>query len=367
MNSNEPSVAEKSISKSGDRALVSVNDLLTEQLIQRDETEQLSEVVKEFKVRITPEMRKAIQSNPDASSGITKQFVPTAEELSIRNEELYDPIGDEIYSPVKGLTHRYPDRVVMVSTHICEVYCRFCFRRETVGDSGHMTDNDFDDAIRYIESTPQIWEVILTGGDPLVLAPRRLAVIMQRLSKIEHVEVVRFHTRVPVVAPQKITDDLIAALKVRPSVFLVVHTNHVSEITENAQQAFSKLVDNGIPLLAQTVLLNGVNDSSEELSALFRCLIRHRVKPYYLHHTDLARGTSHFRTTVEKGQRIMAEMRGNLSGICLPTFVLDIPGGFGKVPIGPTYLQPTGKAGEYTVEDYRGGKHEYRDISAKDA
>ena len=341
------------------RALTRVEDLIEAGLVPADRADGLQQVAEAFRIRVSPEMQAAMI---DADDAIARQFLPDTAELTIRPEELYDPIGDITYSPTPGLTHRYPDRVILAATHTCEVYCRFCFRREAVGEEGALPEADLEAALAYIAATPAIWEVILTGGDPLVLSPRRLSALMQRLSAIPHVEIVRFHTRVPVVAPARITDDMIAALRARPTTYLVLHTNHAQEVTPAAQAALKRLADAGIPLLSQTVLLKGINDSAATLESLFRTLLRHRVTPYYLHHCDLARGTSHFRTTIAAGQAIMAQLRGRLSGIGLPTYVLDIPGGFGKVPIGPGYVQPTGDA--YQITDWQGRQHAYRDPDA---
>ena len=341
------------------RALTRVEDLIEAGLVPADRADGLQQVAEAFRIRVSPEMQAAMI---DADDAIARQFLPDTAELTIRPEELYDPIGDITYSPTPGLTHRYPDRVILAATHTCEVYCRFCFRREAVGEEGALPEADLEAALAYIAATPAIWEVILTGGDPLVLSPRRLSALMQRLSAIPHVEIVRFHTRVPVVAPARITDDMIAALRARPTTYLVLHTNHAQEVTPAAQAALKRLADAGIPLLSQTVLLKGINDSAATLESLFRTLLRHRVTPYYLHHCDLARGTSHFRTTIAAGQAIMAQLRGRLSGIGLPTYVLDIPGGFGKVPIGPGYVQPTGD--DYQITDWQGRRHAYRDPDA---
>jgi lysine 2,3-aminomutase len=341
------------------RALTRVEDLIEAGLAPADRADGLQQVAEAFRIRVSPEMQAAMI---DADDAIARQFLPDTAELTIRPEELYDPIGDITYSPTPGLTHRYPDRVILAATHTCEVYCRFCFRREAVGEEGALPEADLEAALAYIAATPAIWEVILTGGDPLVLSPRRLSALMQRLSAIPHVEIVRFHTRVPVVAPARITDDMIAALRARPTTYLVLHTNHAQEITPAAQAALKRLADAGIPLLSQTVLLKGINDSAATLESLFRTLLRHRVTPYYLHHCDLARGTSHFRTTIAAGQAIIAQLRGRLSGIGMPTYVLDIPGGFGKVPIGPGYVEPTGDA--YQITDWQGRQHAYRDPDA---
>ena len=344
------------------RALTRVDDLIESGLAPADQANALLQVAEAFRIRLSAEMHSAI-TTPDDS--IARQFLPDVAELNIRPEELHDPIGDTTYSPTPGLTHRYPDRVILAATHTCEVYCRFCFRREAVGDEGALPEADLAAALAYIAATPAIWEVILTGGDPLVLSPRRLSALMQRLSAIPHVEIVRFHTRVPVVAPARITAQMIKALQARPTTYLVLHTNHVQEITPAAQAALAKLADAGIPLLSQSVLLKGINDNAATLEALFRTLLRHRVTPYYLHHCDLARGTSHFRTTIAAGQAIMAQLRGRLSGIGLPTYVLDIPGGFGKVPIGPGYVEPEGDA--YQITDWQGRRHSYRDPDAPQA
>jgi len=337
------------------RAITQVSELVDQGFIDSKNAAELSEVTEEFRLRITDEMTRAALG----SKAVADQFVPDRRELNILPEESFDPIGDEVHAPVKGLTHRYPDRVILHVTKTCEVYCRFCFRRETVGDAGHLSDGEIDAALAYVASKPQIWEIILTGGDPLVMSARRLAALVEKIKAIEHVGILRIHTRVPVVAPEKITPELVAALKAHPSAWLVVHTNHADEMTEGAKAALARLADAGIPLLSQSVLLRGINDSVEALEALFRGLIRNRVKPYYLHHCDLARGTSHFRTTIAEGQALMAALRGRLSGTCLPHYILDLPGGHGKVPLGPDYLQPDGDG--WLVRDPQGNLHRYDD------
>jgi lysine 2,3-aminomutase len=334
-------------------ALTSVDDLLDAGLVAPDQQADLRAVADAFRIRISPEMHRA------ASPAVDAQFVPSAAELTIRPEELADPIGDAAHSPVRGLTHRYPDRVILAATYACEVYCRFCFRREVVGEAAALPEADMTAALDYIAATPAISEVILTGGDPMSLSARRIGAIMQRLSAIAHVQIVRLHTRVPVVAPQRIDAAMIAALRARPAVFVAVHTNHADELTPAARAALGRLADAGIPLVSQTVLLRGINDDAAVLEALFRALLSLRVLPYYLHHCDLARGAGHFRTTIAAGQAIMAQLRGRMSGIGVPTYVLDIPGGFGKVPIGPDYLARADQG--YVVTDWQGGRHLYRD------
>jgi lysine 2,3-aminomutase len=272
-----------------------------------------------------------------------------------------DPIGDAAHSPVEGIVHRYPDRVLLKLTHSCAVYCRFCFRREVVGPggSGNLSPGALATAIAYVAGRPAIWEVILSGGDPLILSPRRLREVMDALSAIPHVKVVRIHTRVPVVDPARITDALAAALQCAgKAVWVALHANHPRELTLAAREACARLVTAGLPMIGQTVLLAGVNDDPQVLGDLMRAMVETRIKPYYLHHGDLAPGTAHFRTTIDEGQALMRSLRGSVSGLCQPTYVLDIPGGHGKVPIGPAYLT-YGDGGATEVEDPSGARHPY--------
>lgn len=338
-----------------DKAIERAAELVSAGLARAGDLPEIERVVSDFRLRITSEMRAA-----SASDGVARQFVPGAAELVHRPEEMTDPIGDGAHSPVPGLSHRYPDRVILAATHACEVYCRFCFRREVVGHAGPLPEARLTEAIGYIARTPAISEVILTGGDPLSLSARRIGDILRRLAAIGHVEVLRLHSRVPVVAPGRITQAMVAALKVTRPVYLAVHTNHADEIGAEAEAALGRLADAGIPLLSQTVLLRGVNDDAEVLARLFRRLVALRVKPYYLHHCDLAPGTGHFRTTIAEGQWLMRVLRGRISGLCLPDYVLDIPGGFGKVPVTPPFVVPAGP-GFYDVTDWQGGRHRYRD------
>jgi lysine 2,3-aminomutase len=335
------------------RAARDAEALLREGLIAPEDREITDRIALDFRIRVSPAMLAAMEP------GLATQFVPDARELVTRPEELADPIGDRVHAH-GALTHRYPDRAILHATQTCEVYCRFCFRRETVGDTGTLAEAEFAAALTYLAAHPAIREVIFTGGDPLTLSPRRLDDWLTRLTALPQIEVIRFHTRIPVVAPEKITDDLLAALDRPQAVFLVVHTNHPAELTETAIAALRRLNRAGVALLSQTVLLNGVNADPDTLETLFRALIRARVKPYYLHHCDLAKGTSHFRTTIAEGQAIMATLRARLSGIAQPTYVLDIPGGHGKVPIGPGYLTETAPS-QWQVIDPQGQTHAYRD------
>ena len=320
----------------------------------------LAAVAERYAVAITPAVAELIDT-ADPDDPIARQFIPDPAELMVRPEELADPIGDDVHSPVEGVVHRYPDRVLLKLVHVCPVYCRFCFRREMVGPRGRgtLSPRKLEAALDYIRAQDRIWEVILTGGDPLVLAARRVRAVMRQLAAIDHVKIIRVHTRVPVVAPALITPELARALRSQAqATYVVLHINHARELTQRARAACAQLVDAGIPLLSQTVLLKGVNDASATLAELFRALVENRIKPYYLHHADLAPGTGHLRTTIADGQRLMRALRGTLSGLCQPTYVLDIPGGAGKVPAGPTYLKPL-DCGRYEVEDPSGGRCVY--------
>jgi lysine 2,3-aminomutase len=339
------------------RTLRSASDLVGEGLSPAHAAESIEQVAQRYAVAITPTMADLITSPQDP---IGRQFVPSAAELTTTEDENADPIGDARHSPVKGIVHRYPDRVLLKPTHACAVYCRFCFRREMVGPGAESLDaQELARAFDYIRSRPEIWEAILTGGDPLILSPRRLSEIVAALSDIPHLGVIRLHTRVPVVDPARVTGELVAALTSDKAIYVVVHANHPRELTPNAVAACRRIIDAGVPMLSQSVLLKGVNDDAVTLEALFRGFVRHRIKPYYLHHADKAPGTSHFRTTIAEGQALMRQLRGRVSGLCQPDYVLDIPGGAGKVPVGPVYLREDG------VEDWRGERHVYQAAATK--
>ncbi|NTJ43217.1 lysine-2,3-aminomutase-like protein [Agrobacterium larrymoorei] len=342
------------------QALKSVDDLLGAGLIDRATLERVRPVAERYAVALTPAIASLIDPQ-DVNDPIARQFIPSEVELIQTNEERGDPIGDEAHSPVPGIVHRYPDRVLLKAVHVCPVYCRFCFRREMVGPQGNgtMSNDELNVAFDYIRANSQIWEVILTGGDPLVLSPRRLTAIMEGLHAIQHVKIVRFHTRVPVVDPLKVDGELIAALKASgKTTYVALHANHAKEFTDEAKQACARLVDAGIAIVSQTVLLKGINDDPETLAALMRVFVENRIKPYYLHHPDLAPGTSHFRLDIEEGQRIVAALRGRVSGLCQPTYVLDIPGGHGKAVIGQNAATKHAE-GCYSVSDFNGNDHTY--------
>lgn len=322
-------------------------------------TSELQAVAAQFSVKVTPAMLALI--NPaDPADPIAAQFVPSVQERNVLPIERADPIGDHAHSPVEGVIHRYPDRVLLTLLHTCAAYCRFCFRREQVGHGdGMLSPEAIKNAVAYIRAHTEIWEVVLSGGDPLILSDRRLGEIIAQLNEIEHVKVLRIHTRVPVVDPARITPELVQALRGRAPVYVLLHCNHARELTAEARAACARLVDAGIPMLSQSVLLHGVNDTVESLGALMRAFVESRVKPHYLHQGDMARGTSHFRVPVAKGQALLRSMRGNLSGLCQPTYILDLPGGHGKVSIGPTFAVDNGDG--WLVEDFHGEKHVYNE------
>jgi len=343
--------------------LRSIAQLRDAGFVSAPQTAALEQVAARYAVAITPTVADLIDRG-DASDPIARQFIPDPAELKSQPPERADPIGDDAFSPVEGVVHRHPDRVLLKLVHTCPVYCRFCFRREMVGPGGRqgLTRDKRDAAYRYINEHPEIWEVILTGGDPLVLPASRLRGAVRALAAIEHVKIIRLHTRVPAVAPERVTAELVAALTAPgKTTYVALHANHPRELSPAARAACARIVDAGIPMLSQTVLLRGVNDDVETLSTLMRTFVECRIKPYYLHHADLAPGTSHLRTSIEAGQELMRLMRGRSSGLCQPAYVLDIPGGAGKVPIGPSYISSkhAGAEQRYDVRAINGSQHAY--------
>jgi lysine 2,3-aminomutase len=341
------------------RRLTSSAALVEAGLVEPERAASLAAVERRYPVAVTPAMAELIDA-ADPADPIAAQFLPQAAELDSSPEELADPIGDERFSPLPGIVHRYRDRVLLKPSLLCPVYCRFCFRRERVGQEDAMlSDAALAAALAYVAERPEIWEVIVTGGDPFILAPRRLAAIVRALDRIPHLGVIRFHTRVPVVEPERVDATLIEALAAEKAVYVVLHANHPRELTPDAAEACRRLGRAGIPLLSQTVLLRGVNDDPATMTALMRGLVAMRVKPYYLHHADLAPGTAHFRTGLGAGQALMRELRAEASGLCQPTYVLDLPGGAGKVPVGPCYARVAEGGETWLVEDEGGGCHAY--------
>jgi lysine 2,3-aminomutase len=337
-------------------------DLAERGLVPQERLDELRRVAENFAVALTEEVAGLIDpSDPD--DPIAAQFVPNAAELETTPEESTDPIGDQRWSPMPGIVHRYPDRVLLKPILVCPVYCRFCFRREQVGrKDALLAPQALARAFDYIRERPEIWEVIVTGGDPFLLSPRRIATIVQTLEAIPHVAVIRFHTRVPIADPRRVRPTLVGALAAEKAVYVVVHANHPRELTDPVREAVGRLVRAGIPVLSQSVLLRGVNDDPAVLEALFRGLVAMRVKPYYLHHPDLARGTGHFRLGIDEGQRLVGALRGRVSGLCQPSYVLDLPGGYGKVPIAASTVRAGTAPGGWVIEDSAGNLHDYPPI-----
>lgn len=295
----------------------------------------IAEVARRYAVAITPGM-EALIDPADPGDPIARQFRPDARELHRLDGELADPIADGPMSPVKGVVRRYPDRCLLKLVHACAVYCRFCFRREVVGPggAGGLSEPELAAAFAWIAGEPALWEVILTGGDPFLVSPRRARDVTLRLAAIPHVRVLRWHTRAPLVDPSRVTPEFVDALRTPgAATWVALHANHPREFTPEGAAAVARIVDAGVPVVSQTVLLKGVNDDPDTLEALMRTFVEHRVKPYYLHHGDLAPGTSHFRTSIEEGRALVRRLHDRASGLCQPAYVLDEPSGAGKAPL----------------------------------
>ena len=343
-----------------DRTLRTARELVEAGLLPAAQQAEAEAVGKRYAIAVTPAMAGLID-RADADDPIARQFVPSALELTTTPDERADPIGDLTHSPVEGIVHRYPDRVLLKAVHVCPVYCRFCFRREMVGpgEDQFLSADALELALEYIGAHPQIWEVIMTGGDPFMLSPRRIANLNQRLSVLDHVKVVRWHTRVPVADPARITNEFVQALRGTKATYVAVHVNHPRELSDEARAACAKLADAGICLLGQSVLLKGVNDDAATLEALMRAQVESRIRPYYLHHPDLAPGTAHFRTEIARGQALVTELRAGASGLCQPQYVLDIPGGYAKAPLSPCDAERQGQ--NWRIRDATGLWHLYNE------
>jgi len=315
---------------------------------------------KEAFPHLPEQVRRTILSPVPLLDPVGKQYVPDAREDIITPDEDSDPIGDDKHSPVKGIVHRYPDRVLLKVTDTCAVYCRFCFRKEMVGKGeGVLSTTEMDAALSYVRADENIREVILTGGDPLTLSNRRLGELFEKLESIPHLDIIRIHTRAPLVQPERVDDGMVSLfLSLKKALYVVLHVNHAQEIDTRVEDALFRLSRSGAVLLSQSVLLKGVNDNAQILEDLFRKLLANRVKPYYLHHPDLAPGTGHFRLSIKEGQDIVKALRGKVTGLAYPTYVLDIPGGYGKMPLTPNYVENL-TDGTCEIEDYRGHKHAY--------
>ena len=328
------------MSKTNLKPLVTLREpaeLLAHGFVPTNVLANLEKVAARYAVAVTPDMAALIDPG-DPDDPIARQFIPSAQELVVSAGENADPIGDHTHSPVPGIVHRYPDRVLFKLVHVCAVYCRFCFRREMVGPGKEtaLAQGAYQNAIDYIRSHSEIWEVILTGGDPLMLSPRRLAEVMadiagDRSGQDNPASYPRSGRRPR--AHQRRYDR--GAEGTGATTWVALHANHARELTEKARAACAAIIDAGIPMVSQSVLLRGVNDNAAALEALMRAFVECRIKPYYLHHGDLAPGTAHLRTSLDRGQELMRALRGRVSGLCQPDYVLDIPGGHGKSPVGP--------------------------------
>ncbi len=338
--------------------------LLDAGLIAPEQFEDVKRVGENLAIGLSPHITKILQDQPH-NEALRRQYIPDINEMRISGFELGDPIGDKAHTPVKGIVHRYPDRVLLKVASACAVYCRYCFRREMIGPKAaeeNLSAAEREAALDYIRNTPEIWEVILTGGDPFILNARHMREWLEALSMIEHVQIVRIHTRIPVADPDRLNEEYLEMLRdscAKP-LYIVIHANHADEISPEVECVLKGLHGAGCTLLSQSVLLRGVNDTEKALVNLFRKLVSVRVKPYYLHHPDMARGTGHFRVSLKEGLILYRSLLGKISGLCQPHYMLDIPGGFGKTPINDTNVSEIDK-GHYRVEDYQGQIHSYFD------
>jgi lysine 2,3-aminomutase len=334
-------------------------------LVPAESLPALRQVAARYAVSVTPAMAALIDP-ADPADPIAAQYIPRAWELETTPQELADPIADHPHTPVKGVVHRYPDRALLKPLLACPVYCRFCFRREQVGPAGGvLSEAELDTALEWFATHPQVQEAILTGGDPLMLSPRRLAHIVRRLSAMPHIRIIRLHSRVPVADPARITDALAEALDTETALFLCLHANHAREFTDDARAALRRLSRAGVALLGQAVLLRGVNDTAETLEALLRTMLAHRVKPYYLHQLDRAPGTARFEVPIAEGRALLESLRGRVTGLAWPTYALDLPEGQGKAPIGPDFAER--RDGGWQVRGPLGGAHFQPDQDAAPA
>ncbi len=339
------------------RRLSSASDLIAAGLAAPDDQPELEAVATEFAIGISDHLAAAMPG----SAAISAQYLPQRAELITTPAELDDPISDEAYTPVKGIVHRYPDRLLFKVASACAVYCRYCFRREMIGPgTGILSADEINAALDYVRNAPHVREVILTGGDPLILSARQLDDILEKIETIPHIKIMRIHTRVPIADPSRITGDILNILSRKKPIVMALHVNHADEFTPAVIEKLAALRQAGCLLLSQSVLLRGVNDNADVLENLFRTCLEHGIKPYYIHHPDLARGTGHFRLPISTGMAIMKQLQGRLSGIAQASYMLDIPGGFGKIPLHEGNVRMLAH-GRYEITDYKGGRHIYCD------
>lgn len=328
---------------------------------EADEKAELEKTLEKFPLSITPYYVSLIDTKDYRNDPVYKQSFPNPSELIIMEHEMSDPLAEEVDSPVPGLTHRYPDRVLFHISNVCSMYCRHCTRKRKVGDVDYIPEKEsILKGIEYIKNHPNIRDVLLSGGDPLMLSDNQLDWILTELRKIDHVEVIRIGSRMPVVLPFRITDDLVNMLKKHQPIWLNTHFNHPQEITQSSKTALKKLADAGIPLGNQSVLLAGVNDCPIIMKKLVHLLVQNRVRPYYIYQCDLSEGLTHFRTPIGKGIEIMENLIGHTSGFAVPTYVIDAPGGGGKIPIMPNYLL-SWSTNKIVLRNYEGVITTYRE------
>jgi lysine 2,3-aminomutase len=325
-----------------------------------DERRAVVETASEFQMAITP-YYAALMDPDDPTCPVRLQSVPTMDETVVSTADLEDPLAEERDMPTPGITHRYPDRVLFYVTHNCPVYCRHCTRKRKVADpTSAAAKKQIEDSLAYIEKHPEVRDVVVSGGDPLSLSDDRLDYILGRLRAIPHVEIFRLGTRNLVTLPMRVTDDFVRMLREHQPVFVNTHFNHPRECTAEAFEATRRIADAGCPIGNQMVLLKGVNDAPEIVKALNHKLLLMRVRPYYIYQCDLAKGIGHFRTPVQKGIEIIEHLRGHTSGLAVPQFVIDAPGGGGKIPVNPQYV--TGHDGKvWKLRNYAGKPYEYEE------
>ncbi|MBC6497847.1 MAG: KamA family radical SAM protein [Alphaproteobacteria bacterium GM7ARS4] len=353
-------------------ALTSLDALYDSGVLRRDEAchKDMHALSQRYALRLTSDVASRIK---EGVAALRRQYVPDIAERQEQEGESCDPIGDKAHSPVKGVIHRYPDRVLLMPTSACAVYCRFCFRKAWVGGGGQdggMTIEDLRRAYAYIEGDKRIFEVILSGGDPLMLSVRRLGSLLRRVHAISHVGIMRIHSRVLLSDMARLSDDHMALFaSLDKPLYMVVHCNHAQEFTQTHRAVCKRLLRAGVVLLGQSVLLRGINDTPQALTALFRAMLCHHIKPYYLHQLDYAQGTGHFRVPLKKGLRLVSSLRGWISGLCQPHHMVEIAGGYGKVPLCEPCHRCAGLPSDddmednvapYRLRDYRGQWHDYR-------
>mgnify|MGYP001587061708 CR=1 FL=1 len=337
------------------RSFEVIRELIT---LTRREEEGIKRATGRLAMAITPYFFSLIDRN-DPRCPIRKQAIPRLEEFTVSSCERVDPCGEDSHSPVPGLVHRYPDRVLLLVTDSCAMYCRYCTRKRMVGEEHPpMSMERFEDALRYIKSKKTIRDVLISGGDPLMMKTEILETYLKKLRAIPHVEMIRLGTRVPVTLPMRVDDALVNMLRKYHPLYLSIHFSHFKEVTPEVTTSCTMLADAGIPLGSQTVLLRGVNDRPATMKKLMHELLKIRVRPYYLYQCDMAMGTAHFRTPVSVGMNIIEELRGHTTGYAVPTFVVDAPGGGGKIPVTPTYLISQAK-GRVTLRNYENKIYDY--------